>query len=224
MKRPSRVNAVAAPSATPFWAVGRTMEQSGNFRLKKMHGSGMMRFFLTASPPRAGLLKSGKTKLPSVTGGALPALSRHVWKWDVSVGPMLRTIRKDFETGHLFGHGGVKAAPALLDEREVKARRVRDGLHVLAEPDDHHKRCIQLNEPRSNPSGRHSCVEVPDGPVNGCDPPTRDLAQGYDTIREPGGRDSSQRDFRRARRRQVRQFKPSENRPSVRRHPGPLSR
>src|SRR4029077_18148765 len=48
------------------------------------------------SPPNGGELRSGNTSpfVGSVRGGALPALSAHVWKCMGSVGPMLMSIRK----------------------------------------------------------------------------------------------------------------------------------
>src|SRR5579885_3513109 len=95
MKRPSSVRALTAPIAAPVVLVGRTMETGGNLRLRKMVGSGMIRLVWKSSPPKGGLLRSGKTSplVGSVRAGALPALSCHVWKWAVSVGPMLSRMR-----------------------------------------------------------------------------------------------------------------------------------
>ena len=48
-------------------------------------------------PAKRGLIQVGKDQssvLGSVSGGALPALSNHVWKCAVSVGPMLSRIRR----------------------------------------------------------------------------------------------------------------------------------
>jgi hypothetical protein len=66
--------------------------------------SGMIRLVWKSSTPngggagKGGTLRFGNTRVPSVRGGevltALPALSCQVWKWEVSVGPMLSRIRK----------------------------------------------------------------------------------------------------------------------------------
>src|SRR5579863_8501453 len=73
------------------------IEQGGNFRLRKGQGSGMMRFACSDS---GRLVEScwketfepviGST---SETVNTLPALSCHVWKCAVSVGPMLSRMR-----------------------------------------------------------------------------------------------------------------------------------
>jgi len=64
--------------AAPFVSVGRMMEHTGNIRLRNSQGSGMIRLVWKSSPPKGGLLRSGNTRLPSVRGGALPALSCQV--------------------------------------------------------------------------------------------------------------------------------------------------
>jgi len=58
----------------------RTIETTGNFRLRKIVGSGMIRLVWKSSPPNGGELRSGNTSpfVGSVTGGALPALSIQV--------------------------------------------------------------------------------------------------------------------------------------------------
>jgi hypothetical protein len=62
--------------------------------LRNGHGSGMIRLVWKSSP----LVDTLNMRLPSVTllgdVNALPALSCQVWKWEVSVGPMLSKIRK----------------------------------------------------------------------------------------------------------------------------------
>src|SRR6266852_9999019 len=84
-----------APMAAPFVAVGRMIEHTGRLRLRNGHGSGMIRLVWKSSPPNGGELRSGNTNpfVGSVRGGAFPALSCQVWKWAVSVGPMLSKIR-----------------------------------------------------------------------------------------------------------------------------------
>src|SRR5882757_5110554 len=89
--------------AAPFVSVGRMIEHTGNFRLRNGQGSGMIRLVWKSSPPGA-VFRFGKTTVESFgsTRGdgriepftALPALSCQVWKWAVSVGPMLSRIRK----------------------------------------------------------------------------------------------------------------------------------
>jgi hypothetical protein len=78
--------------AAPLVWVGRMIETIGNLRLRKIVGSGMIRFVCKASP---SALRSGKTRpfVGSVRGGAFPALSCQVWKCIASVGPMLSRIR-----------------------------------------------------------------------------------------------------------------------------------
>src|SRR5207244_4896262 len=95
LNRPSAVNALSAPIAAPVVSVGLTIEQTGNVRFRKGHGSGMIRLVWKSSPPNGGELRSGKVNpfVGSVTGGALPALSCQVWKCIASVGPMLSRMR-----------------------------------------------------------------------------------------------------------------------------------
>jgi len=83
MNSPSAVRPLTAPIAAPSVSLGRMIEHTGNFRLRKGHGSGMIRLVWKPSPPNGGLLRLGKTKLGfmgSVKDGALPALSCQVWK------------------------------------------------------------------------------------------------------------------------------------------------
>ena len=82
----------AAPRAEPSVLVGRMTEHLGNFRSRKLVGSGMIRFGWNTAPLA---FRSGNVSpvLGSVSGGALPALSCHVWKCIVSVGPMLSKMR-----------------------------------------------------------------------------------------------------------------------------------
>jgi hypothetical protein len=93
MNSPSFVSALTAPAAASWVRVGRMIETFGNFRLRKMVGSGMFRLACRSSPAD---VRSGKVSpfVGSVSAGALPALSCHVWKCAVSVGPILSKIRK----------------------------------------------------------------------------------------------------------------------------------
>src|SRR5438876_5987965 len=96
MKSPISVRNLSAPMATPCVLVGRMIEHGGRFSLRNGHGSGMIRLLFKSSLSTS---KSGNvTETPvtgstAVKGGALPALSDHVWKCMVSVGPMLIKIR-----------------------------------------------------------------------------------------------------------------------------------
>ena len=96
MKSPSAVRAFAAPIAAPSVLVGRMIEQTGNFRSRNTVGSGMIRLVWKSSPPNGGAFRSGNSRplVGSLSAGALPALSIHVWKCIVSVGPMLSRIRR----------------------------------------------------------------------------------------------------------------------------------
>src|ERR1017187_966777 len=98
MKRPICVKNLTTPMAIPFVSVGRITEHRGSLRLINGHGSGMIRLVWKRSPPNGGEFRSGKvtetlvTGSTAVSGGAFPALSDHVWKCIVSVGPMLMRI------------------------------------------------------------------------------------------------------------------------------------
>src|SRR4029077_6657394 len=106
MNSPSAVKAFIVATAPPVSTeVGRMTETAGNFRLRNGHGSGIIRLVWKSSRPngggdgKGGTLRFGNTRLPSVRGArgsetALPALSCQVWKWEVSVGPILSRIRK----------------------------------------------------------------------------------------------------------------------------------
>src|SRR6516162_2868206 len=97
MKSPLAVSAFKAPIAAPTVSVGRMIEHAGKVRLRKGHGSGIIRLVWKFSPPNGVELRSGNTRLglvESVNGGALPALSCHVWKCAVSVGPILSRMRR----------------------------------------------------------------------------------------------------------------------------------
>src|SRR3974377_1588519 len=96
MKSPSAVRAFTAPMAAPFVAVGRMIETGGNFRLRKIVGSGMIRLVWESFPAKGGGVRLGNTSpfVGSVRIFALPALSCQVWKCAVSVGPILSKIRK----------------------------------------------------------------------------------------------------------------------------------
>src|SRR5215510_11772886 len=76
------------------------IEQFGSLRLRKGHGSGMIRLVVKFSPPNGGELRSGNVRpfvgsVRGASGGetAAPALSDQIWKCMVSVGPMLIRIR-----------------------------------------------------------------------------------------------------------------------------------
>src|SRR5205823_8650959 len=60
MKSPSAVKALAAPIAAPFVSVGRMIETTGNFLLRKMVGSGMIRLVWKSSLPKGRALKIGR--------------------------------------------------------------------------------------------------------------------------------------------------------------------
>jgi len=83
------------------------METGPNFGFKKIVGSGMIRFVWSSSAWAAvawGSLRLGNDTVAPVDPGkpastsvicrALPALSCQVWKCAVSVGPMLRRMRR----------------------------------------------------------------------------------------------------------------------------------
>src|SRR5207248_7710674 len=92
MKSPMAVRNARAPVATPSVFVGRMIETIGRLRSRNGHGSGMIKFFLKSSlfTSRSGnVTDTPVTGSTAVSGGALPALSDHVWKCMVSVGPML---------------------------------------------------------------------------------------------------------------------------------------
>src|ERR1700730_4326277 len=93
VKRPLAARPVTAATA-PKVTIGRMIEHGGKFRLRNGHGSGMIRLVWNRCPPNGGALRLGKTSpfVGAVRGGALPALSCQVWKWEVSVGPMLRRM------------------------------------------------------------------------------------------------------------------------------------
>src|ERR1700692_929651 len=100
MKRPIDVRKLTTPFAIPRVSVGRMIEHGGSLRLRNGHGSGMIRVVWKVSPQNGEEFRSGKvtdtpvTGSTAVNGSALPALSAHVWKCMVSVGPMLIRIRK----------------------------------------------------------------------------------------------------------------------------------
>src|ERR1019366_2011827 len=94
------VKNLSVPMATPVVSVGRMTEQAGRLRLRKGHGSGMIRLVVKISLSFGGAFRFGKNSpfVGSVNGArgvlsALPALSDQVWKCIVSVGPMLIRIR-----------------------------------------------------------------------------------------------------------------------------------
>src|SRR5271165_5373302 len=91
MNSPSAVRALTAPIAALSVRVGRTIEHIGRLCFRKIVGSGMIRFDLNSSPPSGGAFRLGNSSplVGSTSGGALPALSCHVWKCIASVGPML---------------------------------------------------------------------------------------------------------------------------------------
>src|SRR5215470_12681660 len=62
------VRNLAAPCAAPVVSVGRMIETTGNLRSRKTVGSGMIRLVEKSSPPKGGLLRSGKLKPVVVSG------------------------------------------------------------------------------------------------------------------------------------------------------------
>src|SRR5215831_8457741 len=98
--RPMFVRNARVAVATPRVSVGRMIEHFGSFRLMNEHGSGMIRLVVNRSPPNGDELRSGKVNpfVGSFSGAngvdtAAPALSDHVWKCMVSVGPILMRMR-----------------------------------------------------------------------------------------------------------------------------------
>src|SRR5438477_6179552 len=84
-KSPIAVKNASAPIAAPRVSVGRIIEHLGSFRLRKGHGSGMIRVVVNVSPPNGGALRFGNVNpfVGSVRGArggetAAPALSDHV--------------------------------------------------------------------------------------------------------------------------------------------------
>jgi hypothetical protein len=81
LKRPMSVKNLTTPLAMPFVSVGRMIEHGGSLRLRKGHGSGMIKFAFRLSP---AIVRSGKvtdtpvTGSTAVSGVALPALSCQV--------------------------------------------------------------------------------------------------------------------------------------------------
>src|SRR6476620_2293642 len=73
MNSPSAVKALTAPMAALLISVGRTIEQTGDLRLRKMVGSGMISSVSKSSPPNGEALSSGNTNpfVGSVRGIAL---------------------------------------------------------------------------------------------------------------------------------------------------------
>ena len=61
MNSPLAVKALTAPIAAPWVSVGRMIEQTGNFRLRKTVGSGMIRLVWKSSPPNGGELRSPRS-------------------------------------------------------------------------------------------------------------------------------------------------------------------
>src|SRR6266550_1352803 len=96
MKSPISVRNLSAPMATPCVFVGRMIEHRGRFLLRNGQGSGMIRLFVNSSLETSkwgNVTETPVTGSTAVKGGALPALSCHVWKCMVSVGPMLIRMR-----------------------------------------------------------------------------------------------------------------------------------
>src|SRR3954462_593362 len=101
MNSPIADRKATTPIAMPRVSVGRITEHLGRLTLRNGHGSGMIRLVLKSSPPNGVASRSGNVRpfVGSVSGArgietAAPALSDHVWKCIVSVGPMLIMIRK----------------------------------------------------------------------------------------------------------------------------------
>src|ERR1700757_5428905 len=117
MKSPMSVRNFTTPVAIPRVSVGRMIEHGGSLRLRKGHGSGIIRFVWKFSPPNGGEFRSGNvTETPvtgstAVNGGALPALSAHVWKCIVSVGPILMRILNTSTLLALCAIDGYKLLP-----------------------------------------------------------------------------------------------------------------
>jgi len=82
MNSPPAVQALTVATAPPLppGSVGRIIETTGNLRLRKTVGSGMIRLVWKSSPPKGEALRFGNTNplMGSVSAGALPALSCQV--------------------------------------------------------------------------------------------------------------------------------------------------
>src|SRR5262245_49900433 len=81
-KSPLSVKNARAPIASPRDSVRRIMEHFGSFRLRNVHGSGMMRLGVNVSPSNGGTVRSGNFSpfvgsISGANGGdtAAPALS-----------------------------------------------------------------------------------------------------------------------------------------------------
>src|SRR5690242_7017106 len=59
IKSPIAVKNFKAPMAAPFVSVGRMTEHFGRLRLRKGHGSGMIRLVVNDSPPKGDELRFG---------------------------------------------------------------------------------------------------------------------------------------------------------------------
>ena len=102
-------------------------------------GSGMIRFVWKFSPPNGGEFRSGKVTETPVTGSitlatgtTFPALSCQVWKWQISVPPMLSRMRRTSTLVALCAKDGYRLVPPCSIHAKVKSRGVGDGLKETA--------------------------------------------------------------------------------------------
>jgi hypothetical protein len=75
---PVSVKNLTAPMAAPSVSVGRTIEQTGNFRSRNIVGSGMIRFVEKSSPPKGGFYNSRGTKPAVPASHARETIADHL--------------------------------------------------------------------------------------------------------------------------------------------------
>ena len=130
MKRPSAVRAFTAPMATPLVAVGRMIEQTGNFLLRKTVGSGMIKldckvFGLRNVGRQVRKHQRAVRQRDCIAGLVLPGLEVH------DFGPAdAQHDAQNFHIGYPLCQRSIKTGSTLLDKCEVESRRVGDGLDV----------------------------------------------------------------------------------------------
>ena len=130
MNSPSAIKPLTARAAAPSVSVGRMIEQVGNLRLRKMVGSGMIRLVWSQfavgvevgeHQPVRGIGQGRR-----IAGFVVPGLEVH----DLGAADAEQDAQH-LRVGDPLGQRGVEAGAALLDEREVEARRVGDRLEVV---------------------------------------------------------------------------------------------
>ena len=101
MKRPSSVRAFTAPMAAPVVSVGRMIEHGGKLAAEERGGLGHDQVGLEILAAERWRVEIGERDGDAgygvdhiVSGRTLPALSCQVWKWQISVPPMLSRMRR----------------------------------------------------------------------------------------------------------------------------------